>query len=84
MKKSLKKALLVLSLAIPTLVLAQDKGDETTQTTERRRFWGSGGKVCTTGSCQNGQAWENCVQTNYAFWIAYETNQLSMGWVPCN
>ena len=81
MKKSLKKALLILSLAIPTLVFAQGTDEETG---ERRRFWGSGGTVCNTGYCQDGQAWQSCVQTNYAFWIAYETNPVSMGWVSCN
>ena len=61
MKKSLKKALLVLSLAIPTLMYAQGKNEGTS---EEAKFWG-GSTTC--GTCVMGG--RVCQTHYYVFWI---------------
>ncbi len=73
MKKSLKKALLVLSLAIPTLVFAQGE-DESAE--ERRRFWG---QDTTTSACVMG--YQTVTTTTYAFWIGWWSESVQ---VHCN
>lgn len=62
MKKFLKRAALIVALAVPTIVFAQEAnggGDD-----ERRRFWGAS-QTC--GTCTIG--YQMCTDHYYVFWI---------------
>ncbi len=67
MRKFLKRAALVVALAVPTIVFAQEangSGDD-----ERRRFFGSS---TTCGACNPMLGYKTCTKHFYVLWIDFD------------